>query len=223
MDKNIYKSSGRLAGIAFIIGTAAGVSCLSFVNVINTQGYLNTIAQNPANLAVGAFLIVIMALACASIAYAIYPVLSKHNKYLAIGAVGYRSIEAALTTLSAVTLFALVPIAKDYAQSGSDILQSAADTMVYLHGSLSIGLSMAFILGAMLYNIGFYKYKLVPRWLSLWGIIALALHLAEQVMVIFGLESFSAVSVAMNMPIALQEMVMAVYLIIFGFRRPAEN
>ncbi len=65
---------------------------------------------------------------------------------------------------------------------------------------------------------GFYIYKLLPAWLSMWGIIALLLHLIAQFYVIFGGESISTMSILLNIPIALQEMVMAIYLIRFGFK-----
>ncbi len=79
-------------------------------------------------------------------------------------------------------------------------------------------LGIVFSTGALMYNIGFYKTKLIPRWISVWGIIALVMHIVASVLVFHGVDSFSTPNIILNMPIAFQEMVMAVYLIIFGFR-----
>lgn len=217
-----YKKAGRLTGIAFIIGTAAGVACLSFVNVVGQEDYLNSIAANPNKLALGAVLIMIMGIACASIAYAIYPVLSKYNKGLAIGAVGLRTMEGAMDLVSASVLFTLIPLAAKYATASSESVLAIGNALVGMHEALSVAIGISFITGALFYNIGFFKTKLVPRWLSTWGIIALAMHLADRGFVIFGaIDNFSTASIVLNVPIALQEMVMAVYLIIFGFRKIA--
>jgi hypothetical protein len=64
----------------------------------------------------------------------------------------------------------------------------------------------------------FYKYRLIPRWISCFGLIAILLHIVSGVLVLFGLqEPFDTGSMIMNLPIAVQEMVMAVWLIIKGF------
>lgn len=204
-----HKTAGKLTGIAFIAATAAGVASLSFIDVINHEGYMQNIAANPTGLTIGAILVMIMGLACAAIAYCIYPVLSRHHKGLAIGAVGFRTIEGGLFILSSAALLALVTSAKQ----GYDGTQIKA-----LQEAISLGPTLAFCIGALLYNIGFYKAKLVPRWLSVWGIIALSLHIVASVAALFGMDSFSPIGLVLNMPIAFQEMVMAVYLIIFGFK-----
>jgi len=207
--KTDYKKLGRATGISFILATAAGVASLSFVDVINHENYMQSISANPSGLTIGALLILIMGLACAAIAYCIYPVLSKHHKGLAIGAAGFRTIEGGLFILSSAALLALVTLANQ----GVDGTQIKA-----FQGAISIGPTLAFCIGAILYNIGFLKAKLVPNWLAIWGIIALVLHIVASVSTLFGLESFSPIGLVLNMPIALQEMIMAVYLIIFGFK-----
>lgn len=215
-----YKKAGRATGIAFIIGTAAGIACLSFVNGVSQEGYLMSIAEQPNKLALGALLIIIMGMACASIAYAIYPVLSKYNKGLAIASVGFRTMEGVMHLLTAIVLLTLIPLAAEFANTNSEMTLVVGNTLVELQEILSIGIGIAFITGALFYNIGFFKTKLVPRWLAIWGIIALIMHLAERGLMIFGaIDTFSTVSVVLNVPIAIQEMVMAVYLIIFGFRK----
>ena len=118
------KKTGRAAGIAFIIATAAGVASLSFTNVINSEDFLSVIAAQPGTLSIGALLIVIMGIACAAIAYAIYPVLSKYKKGLAIGAAGFRTMEAALTLTSAGMLFALVSLSGEQTDSSAAAIGS---------------------------------------------------------------------------------------------------
>jgi hypothetical protein len=73
----------------------------------------------------------------------------------------------------------------------------------------------------MLYYM-FYRSNLIPRWISVFGFIAIALHLVTLILVLFGLQStFSTENTMMNLPILLQEMVMAVWLIARGFNASA--
>ena len=67
-----------------------------------------------------------------------------------------------------------------------------------------------------------YKSNLIPRWLSGWGVLGAVLALAATVLASFthdfGLES---VNTYLNVPIGLQEMVFAVWLIVKGFNPSA--
>jgi hypothetical protein len=79
-----------------------------------------------------------------------------------------------------------------------------------------------FCVGALMLYYMFYKSNLIPRWISVWGFIAIALHLATCILILLDLQStFSMVNTMMNLPIALQEMVMAVWMIVKGFNSAA--
>jgi hypothetical protein len=88
---------------------------------------------------------------------------------------------------------------------------------------------LPFLLGAGLYYVLTYRSRIVPRWLSVWGLLAVGLSLVATVYSgftqDFGLATFST---ALNAPIGLQEMALAVWLIAKGFNRepmlpPAQN
>jgi hypothetical protein len=78
-------------------------------------------------------------------------------------------------------------------------------------------LFIAFGVGAILLNYLLYRTKLVPRWLSGWGLIAAVMIVVARVMLISGFELSSSTVAMMDIPIMLQEMVFAVWLIVKGF------
>jgi hypothetical protein len=74
-----------------------------------------------------------------------------------------------------------------------------------------------------MYYLIFYKSKLIPRWLSGWGIFSIAMLLCMALLIMFGAPP-SGMTLILALPIALQEMVLAVWLIVKGFHTSqAEN
>jgi hypothetical protein len=83
--------------------------------------------------------------------------------------------------------------------------------------SFEIGTLIFLGLGGLpLYYI-LYQSKLVPRWLSGWGLIGAALILLYGLLGLFGLTADSMILNILAAPIAVQEMVFAVWLIFKGF------
>jgi hypothetical protein len=70
-----------------------------------------------------------------------------------------------------------------------------------------------------MYYYIFYQSKLIPRWLSGLGIIGGILWLAGTLLTMFGfIDLYSTFQVVLFLPIALQEMILAVWLIVKGFQ-----
>ena len=81
---------------------------------------------------------------------------------------------------------------------------------------------LVFGLGALMYYRVLYRSRLVPRWLSAWGLVAIALVMVSGLLVMFGLAApMSTTQVVLALPIAVQEMVLAVWLIAKGFNPSA--
>jgi len=80
-----------------------------------------------------------------------------------------------------------------------------------------------FCLGAAMYYYVLYRSRLIPRWLSAWGLAGLALLFSMVLSIAFGESSSgpSGMQLLLAIPIGLQEMVLAVWLIVKGFSRTA--
>ena len=82
--------------------------------------------------------------------------------------------------------------------------------------------TIVFILGALMFYFLLYRSKLVPRWISVWGLVAAIPYAAAGVFGIFGtIDSTSTVGSVLQLPLAVQEMVLAVWLIVKGFNPQA--
>jgi hypothetical protein len=118
----------------------------------------------------------------------------------------------------------LVPFAQGYAEtSNASAFQNLATSLQQVEGGINIILIIVFGLGALMLYSMLYTSNLVPRWISVWGFIAILLNLATAFLDVFGLmdASMSGGTFVLSFPLFLQEMVMAVWLIVKGFNLPA--
>ena len=210
-----------VAGAALIIATVAQVVGVALVSPnLTTPLDLTRISTHENQFLLGALLQFIGALACPAIALALYPVLRKHGEGLAVASVGFRTIEGTLHVLIALCLMVLVSLAQEAAAvAGSAAVQTQAALVMAGRewlGPLSV---LTFGLGGLAYYSVFYRTRLVPRWLSAWGLIGVVMVMASALLVMFQrIEAFSTTQIVLALPIAVQEMVLAVWLIARGFK-----
>jgi hypothetical protein len=220
------RKSAALIGFLFILATGAGVTAAMLLGpILNEADYLSQIAAYEGRIILSVFLTFIMAMSCAGIGLALVPILNQYNEGLAIASAGFRLIEAMIQVLSALSMFCLLTLGRFVVQSGDPISVSfQAIGAVIKTGSDWLTNSPMLIcwgIAALLYYYAFYRYRLLPRWLSLWGLIAMTLTIMVSVTVMLEvIPAFGTLQMAANMPIALQEMVLAVWLIVKGFNNP---
>lgn len=218
------RKSARIVGILFIIGTVAGI--LSFVGIgpQASPDYLVNVSANRNQVITGALLVLVMGVAIAPIPAFLFPILKKYDESLALGYVVFRVIEVVTYIGIIISWLLLVTISQEYVQAGAPdasyyqtlgILVKAAGEWI------DPVLVIIFSISALILNYVFYRSKLIPRWLSGWGLFGATLHLAEGLLALFGYPDISMLGVPVYLPIALQEMVYAVWLIAKGFNPSA--
>ncbi|HRQ36878.1 MAG TPA: DUF4386 domain-containing protein [Chloroflexota bacterium] len=225
---NPTRKTSIMVGILYIIGTVAGVLSVLFTNsILQTPDYLAAISANGNRLIVGALLVLTMGLALAMIPVLMFPITRKHDEALALGYVVFRGALETVTYMAiAVGWLLLLPLSQEYVQAGAANVSTfqALGALIMEEVEISAAITaVIFPLGALMFYALLYQSKLIPRWLSVWGLIAVILHfLSTGLAGMFGLlDSTSPIQVAMNLPIFLQEMVMAVWLIVKGFNSSA--
>jgi hypothetical protein len=220
MDSN--RKTARVAGALFIIATAASLLSTPFLAPINASNYLTVFSVNQNQVLVGALLVFIAAASSASIAISLYPVLKKHNQSLALGAVGFRLIEAVMYIVGVIGIISLLTLSQEFVKAGapaSSYFQTLGAVLLAGYNWVgNVGALLAFCLGALMYYYVFYQTKLIPRWLSVWGLVGATLCMVAGLLVMFRLIGpMSTFQVVLALPIAVQEMVLAVWLIVKGF------
>lgn len=225
---NTYRKTAVIVGILFIIGTLSGILAAVFTAPIMAGStFPLNISASESQWIIGTLLILLMGFPLAMVPVFLYPLLKKHNEVLALGAVVFRGVLEAVCYLGMViSNFLLLSVSQLYGQT------SVADTSMQILGSTLISagdwtsllLGLVFSIGGMMIYLLFYQTKLVPRWLSGWGFIGAILYFIAHIEGIFGSQQVLSLSSGlgfMMIPLAIQEMVFAVWLIVKGFNRSA--
>ncbi len=218
-----YQKTARIVGVLFIIGTIAGMLSLVLTGpVLGDPDYLVNVSAHEIQIIAGALLVLIMGFALAMVPVVMFPILKKYNEALALGYVVFRSaLETVMYIILAIFWLFLVPVSQEYVKAGTtDASYFLTLGAVLLKGHELIGpvQTIVFCLGALIFYYVLYQTNLIPRWLSGWGLIATIPYLAAGLLVLFGFFGpLSTGEIVLEFPLALQEMVMAVWLIVRGF------
>ena len=214
-----HRWTAIIVGVLFIIGDIAGVlSLLVTRGLLEGPDALTKIAASQNQLVLGALLVLVMGLALAMVPVVMFPVFKKYNEVLALGCVVFRgALETVAYMASAGTWLLLVELSREHAEAASPGAPHFQTLSALLAGSTTGYLvSIAFSLGSLMFYYLFYQSRLIPRWLSIWGLAGAALYLAAPLLEMFG----HAFGILMA-PLAVAEIVLAVWLIARGLNSPA--
>ena len=215
---NPDRRTSLAAGVLFIIATVAALAAAAIEPSRVAVMDLAQVAANHDRYAVAALFYLVAAGTSVGIAAVLYPVLRPVNGAAALGSVVFRTIEAVFYTVAVVALLSILRLAT--APAGDPALSSAlTGALGSLRDHASLAGVFAFCTGALLYYGLFFQARLLPRWLSGWGIVAALLMLTACVLAVFQDEGITGY-VALILPIAIQEMVLAVWLVAKGFSQP---
>jgi hypothetical protein len=165
-----------------------------------------------------------MTAAHVGMAITLYPILKKHNESLALGYVGSRLVAAAFNVIGVVILLLLLTLSQEFVKAGDpvsshfqtigELLRTGRD--LFNH----VGVILVMSMGSLMFYYLLYQIKLVPRWLAGWGFVGTAAAIVASCLFMFRSINLMT-SVYMDFPLALQEMVFAVRLIVKGDNSPA--
>ena len=212
-----------MVGLLLLVAWFAGVAGRVLgAPILDDPDRLARIVGNEARLTMAALLELIMAIACPAIAIALYPVLRKHGEGLALASVGLRLIEGMAYVVSVAALLLLLTLRDGFVQAGPSNASFFRETGTLLvagrHWLGTVAGIITFGLGAAMYYWIMYRARLVPRWLSGWGLVGVAMTVVAGVLTLVGAVGFMSTGVVLlNLPIGVQELVLAVWLIVKGF------
>ena len=220
---NTTRKIAVITGVIFIIATVINLIAAALAPVPTDTDYLTWLSAHTNQVAAGALLYLISFFASGGIAIAMYPVLKEKNSGLALGAVVFRALEAAFYLVGLVSLLSLLTLSQQFTTAGTadrTTQQTIGNLLVSIRDHAGLVAVFAFCLGAFLYYTLFFQSRLIPRWLSGFGIVAITLMLTACVLSLFSGNRITSY-IPLAFPIFIQEMVLAVWLIVKGFNPSA--
>jgi hypothetical protein len=209
-----------LAGLLYLL-TFVSIPTLAIYGAVKSSNYI--LGAGPDTSAIiGGILEIIVALAGIGTAVVLFPVLKKQNEGAALGLVASRVLEASAIFTGVAFLLSIVTLRQ--AGAGADALVTS-HALVSLYDRIFL-LSQSFLPAVNDLLLGFllYKSRLVPRVLSLIGIVGGPVLIAGYLAAIFGLIGQHAPLAGLSaLPVALFEFSLGVWLTVKGFNPSAAD
>lgn len=191
---NISDKTFRILGVAFLLQFVTSFSSGVFLQSAwlipdDIGATMLKIANQPWLLRANILLDMLTALGVIFLGAMLYLTLRKQNEAIALTALSFYILEGALLATSKMDAFSLLRISEEFAAAGNpdDLLllgQIAHQSMDFVGITLHM---LAFCLGAILFYFLLFESEIVPKWMSLWGLITIFPMLIGTVTQIFGL------------------------------------
>jgi len=221
---NTHNKTARIVGILFL--TAMVTSLLGGIwleSILTAPDYLSSISGNKTQVVTGVLLELINGLAVIGIAVGMYPIFRKQYEALALGYVALRIIEAVIVIAAVISPLSLIALSQEYINAGApdtSYFQTLGNSFLAVRAIwVNTMLAIFFGLGALLFYYLLYQSKLVPRFISVWGFIAVALVLTWNLLETFGIRISAGIILAL--PMILNEIFLGIWLIVKGFNPSA--
>lgn len=218
---NTYRNTARIVGAMYLAGFVVGIGGLILIqSILGAPDHLATLPASSTLLAIGAVLWLMAAAWDAAHGVLMFPVLKRHNsERLAVGYLGFRIMDGLLIAIMVLFILIQIPIGSEYLNAGaSDASYLQALSAVFMQAQLdAYNLAMTTLgISGLILCYSFYKSKLIPRLLAVWGLIGYATILFGSVVEVLGLNLLSIHAV----PGGLWEIFIGVWLILKGFNIP---
>jgi hypothetical protein len=192
-------------------------------SIVTAPDYLETVSGSETQVLLGVLLELINCLAVVGIAAMLFPLMRKQSGALAAGYLGTRVIEAVILSLAAVGPLLIVTLSQEYLAAGAaggTFFQTAGALVMAARGHLASLLTPIFFsLAALLLYYFLYRSRLVPRFIPVWGFIAVVSLFTWNMLEAFGF-SISA-GMVFALPMILNEIFLGIWLLARGFDSPA--
>lgn len=208
------------AGVLLIAGVLTSLLSTAVLGDAARSPILGSGGSDWVRIAVSVLLQLVTAAGAVGIAIAISALIRRSHPALAVGAVAFRAIEAAFYALSSLCLVGVAALAEhDGAAAGSSL--STADAVLAVRDAANYVFGVFFFgVGAVLYFTALHRERLVPRWLTIWGFVGIALIVSTALVTLIDGAPYAIDGVlsVLALPIAVQELTLGGWLISRGVR-----
>jgi len=223
-EYSMHKIARIVAGL-IILALASSMMSGSFLESLYTIDYLNEASANEPQVFIGVLLLLTLTVSVVSIPIVMFPIFKKYNDRLALGYVGARIFEGISDIILAICSLLVMLLSQEFVKAGSvmsSYFQTSGALILTFYDWIGILENIPYCLGILIFSYLLYHSKLVPRWLAIWGFIGGALLLTRvpiNMFIVYNPELTAVLAI----PIILNELVLAGWLIVKGFNTSDES
>lgn len=212
-----YRTTARVVGVVYLLGFVVGIGGNGLVqSILGAPNPLAAVSGGSMTVAIGAVLWLMAVAGDAAHGVLMFPVLRRHSERIAFGYLAGRIVDAVFIAVMVLFMLVQIPLGSEYLKAGASdtsylqalsTVSAQASQYAYAIGMITLGLT-----GLML-NYLFYRARLVPRPLAVWGLVGYAVIAFGMVSEVMG----SGLGLVSSLPGGLWEVFMGVWLIAKGF------
>jgi hypothetical protein len=175
---------------------------------------LINMANNPIAVQAAILVDMITAIGIIILGICLYQVLKNTDKLLASIGLGLYIFEATLLVVSKYVAFILLGLSTLYVDSPTVEVANYASIILDLNGFIYSSHIIPFGIAAIIFYYLLYKSKVIPIWMSLWGVITVSLVLIGVVLMMYNVP----VPFILLVPYVPFEFVVGIYILIKGLK-----
>ena len=224
---NTHRKTAIIVGVLFLTAMVTSLLGGGLVeSIIAAPDYLIAVSENETQVIIGVLLELINGIAVVGIGVLMFPILKQHNETIALGYLGFRIIESVFCSVIIISPLSLITLSQEYLKAGASDASyfQTLGTLSIAERANVVGLLIPafFSLGALLFYYLLYQSKLIPRFISVWGLIGVALILTLNLLLTSNLlEVGISTGLIFALPIMTNEIFLAIWLIVKGFNSSA--
>ncbi len=209
--------NARIAGISYVVSYVGLILGALVAGSILEGDYLALAYPNAIQLGFGMILESLNGIAVIGIAVMLYPILKRYNEGVALAYLGFRGVEGLLSILGSTKALSLIDLSREYLDAGmvGDYFGTLGEVILAGRHWYMEMLTVFFILGGLIFYFILYRTDLVPRYVSLWGLVAVLMLTVMNVLIYTGI-NIGALGAIFALPIIANEIFVAVWLMFRG-------
>lgn len=215
-----YRMNAVIAGAFYFLGTVMGIFSIIVAGQSSAGDVSVNLGAAPSRLILGAFFIMLMGILLSAMTVFLYPLFRKDSKELAMAMVIFRGpLEGTGYIITALLWVLLAALSKEFAGADSASLHTVGNLVLEVSNKNGDLQTVFFIIGSMCLFSSFYRTRLIPRWLTIWGFIGAVPYMVYGLLSLFNIGAASLGF--LQLPLFFQELAMGLWLVIKGFNPPA--
>lgn len=214
---NSFRKTARVVGAVWLVGFILAVVGNGMIqSILGAPDYLSKVSANSMQVAIGGLVMLVCAAAEVALGVLMFPVFKRFSERMAFGYFGAKILDAVFFVVWVMFLLIQIPLGSEFLKAGvtgTSYLQVLSTVSIQVSQYAYQISQIAVVLAGFLLCYMFYRTKLVPRWMAVWGLVGYAILLGGSVLEVLGFN----LQLIQTIPGGLFELFICVWLIAKGF------